>query len=510
MRYVSLRGKIIEDNSLIPEEIPVLLTEYGVLVPLVDYFLEYDGMGGTAFNKTEQSVRLLLDFMSANAGVYDEPEEMFKVFVKRLKSGTISDDGTDPSGLYWPKRSSDTAGPLIHRLNEFSDFMTKKFSTKPLNPFREATTHEEQLNWAAYMHKKNRSFLAHTWKEELGKREVSRIRRTRNGHKSASTLAETKNFPKELIFDLLFKGFAKPGKQKSDPLYERFNLRNILITILMHGGGLRVSEPFHLYVHDVWEDPLRNNSALVRIYHPEDGKAPPDLLDAWGEPLKCVREEYLLKKYGMKPRNHYPAKDRLSAGWKNPLLNDQVEKYMQVFWFPTFWGRLFWEIWGIYLQQLLLVERHNPFAFVNFHGPNIGEPYSMESFSKTTKSGVEKGAHALAVRKIGLVPTKNEGSTPHGHRHRFGWWLNTVKLGKTPAEHAKMVQLAMHHNSIESQQVYGVPTVAEVTRAMAIADNNLLHGEERPVLPDMTAYGFQDVDPLGLFSGPYPKLTGGF
>jgi len=361
------------------------------------------------------------------------------------------------------------------------------------------------------VHKKNRSFLAHTWKEELGKKEVRSTRRTNNNQKTASTQAETKNFPKDRIFDLLFKGFARPGKQKIDPLYKRFNLRNILITILMHGGGLRLSEPFHLYVHDVWEDPLRPGSAMVRIYHPEDGKAPPDLLDAWGKPIKCTREEYLLKKYGIKPRNHYLAKDRQYAGWKNPLLNDQDDKYMHVFWFPTWWGVLFWQLWGIYLQQLLLVgERKHPFAFVNFAGPNVGEPYSMESFSKTSKGNIEKGAHAQAVKKIGLISCKNEGTTRHGHRHCYAKALNSVKLASNAVEHAKMVQLALHHKSIESQQVYGVPTVADVTKAMAIADNNLLRGEEHPVLPDMTAYGFESVDPLGLFSGPFPKLTGGF
>lgn len=511
MKYVALKGKIIEDNSLIPEEMPILLTEVGALEPLVDYFLEYDSLGETSRNKTEQSVRLLLDFMSANRGVFDEPEEMFRVFVKRLKSGTIGKDGTDPSGLYWPKRSPGTAGPLIYRLTEFSDFMAKKYGTKPLNPFTEATGHEEQLNWAAYMHKKHRSFFAHIWKDEQGKKETGRTRRRKGDPKLVSTLTETKNFPKDHIFDLLFKGFARPGKQVTHPLCERFNLRNILITILLHGGGLRLSEPFHLYVHDVCEDPLRPECALVRVYHPKEGTAPPDLLDAWGNPIKGLsREDYLLKKFGMKPRDSYLKKDRLHAGWKDPLLNNGTDNFMQVFWFPTFWGRLFWKLWHIYLQQLLLVERHHPFAFVNFSGPNIGDPYSMESFSKTCKGELEKGAHPQAVKKIGLLPCKNEGTTPHGHRHCYANALNSVPLGENPTEHAKIIQSAMHHKSIESQLVYGLPTVTQVTKAMASAEHKLTQGKDTSALPDMTKYGFETVDPLGLFSGPFPKLIGRF
>jgi len=52
-----------------------------------------------------------------------------------------------------------------------------------------------------------------------------------------------------------------------------------LITVLLHGGGLRESEPFHLYVSDVAIDPRNTKSALVRLYHPERGKAPEDSVD---------------------------------------------------------------------------------------------------------------------------------------------------------------------------------------------------------------------------------------
>jgi site-specific recombinase XerC len=71
-----------------------------------------------------------------------------------------------------------------------------------------------------------------------------------------------KFFSEDRMADLLFKGFIVPGKQKSLRIEERLNLRDILITMLMHYGGLRMSEPFHLYIHDVIPDkPL-----LVRLW----------------------------------------------------------------------------------------------------------------------------------------------------------------------------------------------------------------------------------------------------
>lgn len=42
------------------------------------------------------------------------------------------------------------------------------------------------------------------------------------------------------------------------------DLRNILITLLLHGAGFRASEPFHLYVSDVIPDPSNERSALVQ------------------------------------------------------------------------------------------------------------------------------------------------------------------------------------------------------------------------------------------------------
>jgi len=502
MSYVVLKAKIIEDNSMIPQEIQTILTEDGVLTPLIDFFLDRIGLSESWRTRTVQAAGLMLDFIEANQDVFDDPQEMFKVFVKRLWHGTIGEDGTDPSGLYWHARKRQDAGFLVSRLSELSDFMADKLGTVQINPFRCATSHEEMLNLAAYQHRKSRAFLAHLWTAELAGSKGTRKSWVKGD--SNSTMVSTYNFPEDRIFELLFKGFALPGKKIGAPLYERFNLRNILITILMHGGGLRHSEPFHLYVQDVTEDPIYEGRALVRIYHPEEGAAPLDLLDRKGNPVKCHREKYLREKFGLKPRNQYLKSNRLHAGWKDPLLNDNTQKYMQVFWFSSFWGELFYQLWGIYMEQLAMVERDNPYAFVNFHGPNIGSPYALGSFSKSTNEGAEKGAHAAAVKKIGLIPAKNQGTTDHGHRHSYCKRVDDAGL------HEKINMVAMHHKSIESQLKYGIPTVVEVTKTMNEASRQLDAGKTAQILQDMTMYGFKDVDPLGLFSGPYPKLKGKF
>lgn len=52
-------------------------------------------------------------------------------------------------------------------------------------------------------------------------------------------------FLEEHIERLLFEGFVLSGSSSQTVPWLRWNLRDILITLLMHYGGLRVSEPMH-------------------------------------------------------------------------------------------------------------------------------------------------------------------------------------------------------------------------------------------------------------------------
>ena len=210
-------------------------------------------------------------------------------------------------------------------------------------------------------------------------------------------------------------------------------------------------------------------------------------------PLVCNRNAYLRGKYAMRPRTQYPKGGGLHAGWKNPHLDHQRELYLHVHWFPRDWGRLFSKLWNLYLLQLVQVDRQHPFAFVSFDGKRAGEPYSIASY---------RDAHARAIERIGLVVAKMEGTTEHGHRHAYG---QRVKATKDPL----IIKAALHHRSLESQLVYTESHVAEVTRKLDEASSLLESGPLTQPPFDITAYGFENVDPLGLLSGPRPKLRRG-
>ena len=486
MDHTTVLARVHCDNTGVVMELPVILTDADPLRSLLDYLLDMHGVRSYSWmQKIVQAVRLLLDYMAANHHCFDDPNDMFKSFVRKLYSGTIGEGGLDPSGLFWLPRNRKDVRQISNQLSAYSDWMMEKIGTKSLNPWRSATRYEEMLNWAAYTHKHNRAFLGHTWDHEKASETAKRAKNVLLKRNQKIDHDEVKKFPDERIMELLFDGFIVPGKQKSRRIEERLNLRDILITILMHFGGVRISEPFHLYVHDVEPDPCHRERAMVRIFHPSEGRAPSDWHDVKGKEIKCNREAYLRGKYGMQPRDQYYLTAQLHAGWKGNALDSKLY-YMHVHWFPAWGGELFLKLWNIFLIQRALKDCDHPFAFVT----KQGKPYSPDSF---------EDAFTSAVKRIGMMPAKMLGTTPHGCRHAYGQRMKYAQID--PVIRMK----AMHHHSIESQLVYTQPEVNEVTQSLDSAVLALDKGNIQSA-PDLLMYGFEDVDPLGLMSGSNPKL----
>lgn len=482
--------KVVRDNTGIHDEIPVILTEFGPLQPLIHFILKHRHvLSERNMNKLVQAVGLLVDYMQANHESFDTPHDLFATFVQRLYSGTVGVDGEDPSDLYWDARKPDQIRVLVNHLSKFSDWMAQEHGTKPLNPWRQATRAEEQLAWAAWQHQRNRAFLSHTMSTDIARLKVSQARTALLKKNPVIDHEPVKFFPADRMQDLLFRGFIVPGKQKSRRIEERLNLRDILITMLMDYGGLRMSEPFHLYIHDVTHDETSPGSALVRVFHPSLGQAPPDLLNANGKPGVSIRATYLRDKYGLLPRTEYKGTHRLHAGWKGNAL-DSKQHFMHVHWAPLWAGELFWKFWVFYMAQRSRLTPAHPFAFVT----RTGAPYSIDAF---------EDAHANALRRIGLVSAKALGTTPHGHRHAYGQRLSDLRLD------AIYLKKALHHKSLESQAVYTEPDRMKLKRAIDAALAFANEAQEGAALspPDFLEYGLKEVDPLSMFSGQNFRLS---
>lgn len=104
MRHVKVMAKTIRDNTGLNIEIPTILVEQnGEITPLWSlhqYLVKNQLMSNTWHNKLIQAVGLLLDYIDANHNCFSNPKDFFESFVNTIYSGTINDEGYDPSGFF--------------------------------------------------------------------------------------------------------------------------------------------------------------------------------------------------------------------------------------------------------------------------------------------------------------------------------------------------------------------------------------------------------------------------
>ena len=482
---VRVYAKVTTDNSGYQVELPVLLMEDRVFRPLLDYLLSQQHRRSISWmNRMVQAAYLLLEYMEANKNLFANPSILFLNFAQRLCSGTVGNNGLDPSELYWLPRSTNNANQLLTALNGFTDWLEKTRKAESLNPMVVASSYEERLNYAAWYKRNAQQFLGHIKPASLPAT-MKQVRRVQGMQGVIKVDSDAISFSENL-----FERFFRDGVGSSkDP---RVALRDQLVLLMMHGAGVRESDALHLWVHDVFIDPQNENNAVVRLYHPEVGRAP----DNWrGKNKQTNRSAYLREKFGLEPRNKMVGTAKV--GWKTKIVEHQ-DNYINLYWFPSYLGTLFYLLWQQYLRLILPIERQHPYAFISFSAGSEGRAYTLNAFNHNYKN---------ALSRIGLSASKLEGLTPHSHRHAYGRRLR--KAGIDPL----LRKIALHHSSLESQSIYTQPGVADVTEACNQATQRLETGASTP--PAASAYlswkeliqtGFEDIDPSGLFSGKHPKF----
>lgn len=459
---IKLSAYIVLDNTGKKRKLPVLFINGEPFQQMIDYMLE-EHVSSSAVEKIIQAVTLLLEYMEVNHDAFESARKLFKGFVLALYDGTVGEDGNDPSGLFWQPRAVNNANRIISVICSFSDYLHRENSEiAPLNPWVKSTNAQERMAWAAWHHKKNNAFMAHTLTYDKGRENSQKSRAIKQKNNTTSdSLNECKHFPEDQLFDLIVNGFVRGKKAKrifKQISAETHNIRDILILLLMNRGGLRISEPFHLYVTDVLPDPEDKSVAYVRIYHPSEGLAPQSSIDERGRTVRSNRATWLHNKYGLGPRNKLLATDRHFAGWKDLRLDDKISRSVTVQWFPRSSGRLFLKLWEQYLVEranlpAAAVECH-PFAFCS----KSGLPYSIRSFNKN---------YAIACKRIGLEASEIFGTNVHGHRHAYGQRL--ADNGVSPL----VIMKCMHHKSLLSQLTYTAPTQEKVKEVLAQAQLEL-------------------------------------
>lgn len=403
-----------------------------------DGFKRERALGISSQRAYARAIGLLIDFRVAVGDRYAAMVQralFFRGFADALVRGTIVDGG-DPNGLFWLPRSRKSSVRTVARITEFSDWVAARFGTKPLNGAREATVGEWIAFWQAWRTVKSRSLLGHLKSAERAHVHANVARAVKVRGRSPVTVAETiYAFPEANFADLIQNGFRRRSHLGWT------TLRDILIALLLHEGGLRISEVLHLWVGDVYEHPEARSAAVVKVSHPSEGLR--EYRDpGTGTTRRVTSAQYLRLAYGRVPLTDLPGGG--AVGWKEPMLSDADEKYLLVFWRSEDAARLFMALYLRYIQLRPLV-RHHPHLFVSTEG----EPMTVKAYEKV---------HAAAVRRIGLVARKSAGTTPHGHRHAFGKWLDAAGAPK------KVIKVAMHHKSPFSQDAYTSRDAVETAR----------------------------------------------
>lgn len=419
---------------------------------LTEFFRER-GLSLSSERAYSLAIGRFIQWLSIRADEFKELSErkyLYLAYASDLKIGDSSED-KKLSPLGWSSLSTSNIKIMLNCLLEFSDWLTLRHGATALNEkgrnFESPT--ESLIFWRKWNHQKTGSFLSHLSSKSHGDASLREQSRQIKIHPPiVKAIAEPKAFPVEMLTSLLWQGFIVPGKQTEHELHVKYNLRDILITLLCVYGGCRASEPMHLWVDDVYEDPNQPGCALVYIHEPSEGLIQyPDVLT--GSIKQTTRAHYLKEFCGNKKPLTLET-GRKFSGWKGGLLSDQKRKAYRIFWIDPDAGKLFYSLWNIYLQKVRPLVSQVPWAFLSKDGTPLGFDGYADSFN-------------AAVRRIGLVSSKELGTTTHGLRHRYGQWLNDLDIG------VKEGQIAMHHLNSLSQNAYRQIPVEKIA---AVFKNN--------------------------------------
>jgi len=445
--------KVKVDNTSRLFELPVIvISGQGYLMSHLKYLVKKRSKSKSWKDKEIQAIKLLIQFVAANKDCFETQQKMFEEFSNSLHTGTFNSKGEDESALRWEAKERSLANTLIDHITKFSEHLFNESGgeTELLNPYRKATEAERILNLAAYHHRKTNAFLSHTFNDKkYCKENTSRNVRAKKVGAIPPT-DDSVSFPEHLISNLLWNGYIKRGTSPDDAIHERFKLAPLLMTMLMHYGGIRQCEALHLYVEDIQKDPL--GRIVIRIYHPIDGLAPQHYRNLSGISSRATRHEYLMKQFGLEDR-WTATKKSYHAGWKEPALADNKHKFFFVYFCPTEIGDLFYDLLRVYIKNQRKIRLENnreahPFLFTN----KDGNPLSMKSFTDF---------HDSAVKKLGLKPMRENGLSGHPHRHAYKKRLEQIKTSPV------IIKELMHHNSIISQEDYGKATNTEIYNALS-------------------------------------------
>ncbi|WP_282145456.1 site-specific integrase [Alteromonas stellipolaris] len=284
------------------------------------------------------------------------------------------------------------------------------------------------------------------------KKVAAQLRASSNEHiyrfNSSPITRNVKLFPEDLIEPLFKYGFTKSDGTE--------DLGTKLLTALLLFGGMRESEPFHLWFNDFSIYPSTGKLAIF-LYHPSEASCniPPY--------KNMLRKEYLMQR-GLLPRNDKATSKSYHAGWKDLAVDNSYRTEITLI--HTVIERHFVSWWSQYmeLRQLCMKSYLNkygvehPFFFIKTGDrKDRGAPLSISAYIKALKRAVTRLERKGYAAEWGV----SDGIAPHPMRH---WFI--TKLCENDVSN-KIIQELANHRNILSQEVYKGATAKEIDLALS-------------------------------------------
>lgn len=437
-QLVKLKSGVVESYIILyikpkDTEKPLLFRE------LLNYFEMNGGHSQSWQRQVARAVGLFYDFCVEKVPLYKNDNNItdtLRGFIQCSLSGDI--------GLGWVPTKANAVKRYVGFIMEFSRYLELDGTFY----HSAAQTHKEYFYRARMM--RGNSLLGHVTNVN---KVAARLQATSTDHifkfskNTDTTKVRVKIFPRELIAPLINKSFKLANGEE--------NIGAKLLTILMLFGGMRNSEPFHLWFNDFNIYPTTGTLEIL-LHHPSDSACniPPY--------KKKTRYNYLIER-GMLPRNNNKNSNSLYAGWKNLALDNNFTTSIRLIHYDA--EKLFLKLYKIYIQQRQAAmftynKKHgneHPFFFVKMgNTDDIGAPLSMHAYIKYLK------AACIRLRKAGYDVTYGAeyGFTPHAMRH---WFASALEGVETPK---KVIQELMNHRSILSQEVYKSSTKESINSVL--------------------------------------------
>lgn len=412
-----------------------------VFKELLNYFDMYSSYSLSWQRQVARAIGVFYDFCVVKAPIYKNDNNVadtIRGFIQCLLAG-------DPD-LGWVPTKIKTIKKYVGYIMEFSTYL----GLDGVLPKSDSKIHIQYF-YRANAIKKN-STLSHITDvnkvaASLQEESLDHIFRFPK-HANASSI-KTNPFPEELIEHLLNEGFKlKNGEE---------NIGAKMLTILLLFGGMRNSEPFHLWFNDINIFPKSGYLEII-LHHPSDSECniPPF--------REKTRSNYLLERK-MLPRNHKNNPHNYFSGWKNLALDNNLTTEIKII-HPDI-EALFIELYKKYMKQREICIRayktkhghDHPFLFVKTGDHcDLGAPLSMSSYIKSLKAAIVR----LNNQGYDSIYGADNGISPHSMRHWFASIL--TEAGIEP----KVLQMLLNHRSILSQEVYKTPNKRMINKALNV------------------------------------------